>query len=194
MWAGVDVGARRKGFHVAVVDETQVVLPPARVTRAGEVAPLLVGMQVELVAVDSPIDTAPAGLSSREGERLLARRVCGIRYTPALDVLDTSSYYAWIVHGLELYAALERAGLPAIECFPTASWTRWIGGRGSAGRTAWTTSGLPDLGLDGVPRRLSQDGRDAIAAAVTARAHAHGKTEAFGPIVVPLARSELPPE
>jgi hypothetical protein len=36
-----------------------------------------------------------------------------------------------------------------------------------------------------VPERLSQDDRDAIGAALTARAHGQGETESFGAIVVP---------
>lgn len=40
---------------------------------------------------------------------------------------------------------------------------------------------------------LGQDKRDAIGAALTARAHALGDTEAFGDIVVPRARATTPP-
>jgi hypothetical protein len=40
-------------------------------------------------------------------------------------------------------------------------------------------------GLDALPRRTNQDERDAIAAALTARQHDLGLTEAFGEIVVP---------
>jgi hypothetical protein len=41
------------------------------------------------------------------------------------------------------------------------------------------------LDLDGLPSRPNQDARDAITAAVTARAHTLGETQAFGPLVVP---------
>jgi predicted nuclease with RNAse H fold len=94
-------------------------------------------------------------------------------------------YYEWIRHGLELYEALEAAGLPAIECFPTASWTRWAGRRGSTGRARWSAAALTARGLDGLPRRLGQDGRDAIGAALTGRCRDQGRWEAFGRIVVP---------
>ena len=50
-----------------------------------------------------------------------------------------------------------------------------------------TTAGLERLGLAGTPARTNQDVRDAIAAAVTAREHGRGRSEAFGKIVVPLA-------
>jgi hypothetical protein len=46
---------------------------------------------------------------------------------------------------------------------------------------------LANLDLAGVPRRTNQDQRDAIAAAVTARQHTQGLTEAIGEIIVPAA-------
>jgi hypothetical protein len=112
--------------------------------------------------------------------------VCGIRWTPDEREVGANPYYGWVVEGLCLYEALGRRGVPAIEVFPTASWTRWLGPRGNRSRAAWTTAGLAALPLDGLPVRSNQDVRDAIAAAVTARAHARGMTEAFGEIVVPL--------
>jgi hypothetical protein len=46
--------------------------------------------------------------------------------------------------------------------------------------------GAQALDLGRAPARLNQDERDAIAAALTARAHERGETERFGDIVVPL--------
>ena len=120
----------------------------------------------------------------------------GIRWTPEQAALR-GPYYEWIVHGLELYAALEKE-VPAadlIEVFPTAAWTRWIGPRDGRRRAAWSSAGIEALGesaLDlhdlaakaGKPR-LNQDDRDAIAAALVARQHEEGKTVACGKIILP---------
>ena len=187
MWAGVDVGGRRKGFHVAVVDETRLVDGPIRLLGAADVVERLRRYPDVVVAVDSPRSPAPPGLRSRPGERELARAVCRIRYTPERALIGRSSYYEWIAVGLELYAALERASMHAIECFPTASWTRWAGPRAAATRAAWSRTALARLSLEGVPARLGQDGRDAIAAALTARAYERGATEGFAEIVVPVS-------
>jgi hypothetical protein len=65
--------------------------------------------------------------------------------------------------------------------------SRWLGPRGTESRAAWTRRGIATLGLKGVPDRTNQDQRDAIAAAVTARAYTYGQTEAFGEIIVPHA-------
>jgi predicted nuclease with RNAse H fold len=184
-WLGVDVGGARKGFDCALVDESRLAGLWARLDHEGVLA--LVGRsRPELVAIDSPCCCAPVGRTSREDERLLGRAVCGIRWTPDQAEVRSNPYYGWVVEGLALYEALERRGVRTIEVFPTASWTRWLGPRAGRSRTAWTTAGLAALPLDGLPARSNQDVRDAIAAAMTARAHSGGRTEGFGQIVVPL--------
>lgn len=183
-WLGVDVGGKRKGFDVAVIDEERLVALRGRldVTRvlelAGEHSPLV-------VAIDSPRCLAPDGHTSRDGERRLAKEICQIRWTP--DAARTEgAYYAWVHEGLGLYRALEGRQEPeVIEVFPTASWTRWFGPRGKRSRAQWSMEGLCGLDLMDVPKRTNQDQRDAIAAAVTARQHTAGGTEAFGELVVP---------
>jgi len=179
VFGGVDVGGRRKGFHVAVVDEDRLVVGPTRAATAAQVVELVAA--ADLVAVDSPCAPAPDGLRSRPCERDLARAVCGIRYTPARALLEDNPYYEWILNGFELYVELAAAGLQAIECFPTASFTRWAGPRGDLSRAAWTRRALA------LAMPHGQDGRDAVAAALTARSAAAGRVDFFGDIVVPLA-------
>jgi predicted nuclease with RNAse H fold len=191
-WAGVDVGAG-KGFDLAVIDRDGLVAGPVRIAGVRDVVPWLREWGPRVVAVDSPRSAAPDGELSRPCERELVRaRVCGIRYTPDMAALARNpAYYAWIAHGLELYRALEaeedRVGWKVIECFPTATWSRLGGRRGTRSRARWSSAVLEGLGLAGLPARLSQDARDAIGAAVTARLYDGGRTEAFGEIVVPAA-------
>lgn len=189
-WLGVDVGGSRKGFDVAVVDERQVVHVEGHLDRDAVVA-LIEEYSPALVAIDSPRCCAPVGQGSREGERLLARSICGIRWTPDECRVRGIQYYAWIREGLCLFAGLAERGVEAIEVFPTASWTRWFGRRGKRRRSDWSRQGLASLGLGGTPARTNQDERDAIAAAVTARQHTRGLTETLAEIVVPV--SPLPP-
>jgi predicted nuclease with RNAse H fold len=173
---------------VAVVDATGHCAGPVNLRTPGEVRDWLRDLGPGVIGLDSPLATAPVGRSAREGERRLARSVCGIRWTPSAEKLDGNPYYAWILHGLEL-AALLRAARPwhVIEVFPTASWTRWSGPRRGS-RARWSQAALDSLGLSGLPARLGQDGRDAIAAAVTARQWSAGGTESFEEIVVPVER------
>jgi predicted nuclease with RNAse H fold len=186
MWAGVDVGGSRKGFHVALLDDGLSV----SLDRASTVARCVELVRAAaVVGIDAPAAWAAHGEGSRADERaFLAARVCGIRPTPdaATAGARTDRYYEWVERGLELWAALRAAGVHAVECFPTASWTRWVGPRGGAGRGAWSRAGLAALGLDGAPP-ANQDERDAVAAALTAWQcdRQPASVERFGDLVVP---------
>jgi predicted nuclease with RNAse H fold len=184
VWLGVDVGAARKGFDVALVSDRALLDLRGGLT-ASEVVGLADARGPQLVGIDSPRSYAPDGETARADERALRRRVCGIRWTPDRAHVQTSDYYAWVRQGLALFAALAAQGHRTIEVFPTASWTRWSGPRAQVSRARWSRAALAQLGLDGLPTRTNQDQRDAIAAAVTARLHTHGLTETFGEIVVP---------
>jgi predicted nuclease with RNAse H fold len=185
----VDVGGKRKRFDVAVIDEERLVALRDHVDVAG-VLDLVVVYEPRLVAIDSPRCFAAEGQTSRDGERRLARNVCGIRWTPD-EQHAQGAYYEWIHEGLALYEALAAArGIDFIEVFPTASWTRWLGPRGSQTRGNWTRTGLSDLGLSGLPGRTNQDQRDAIVAAVTGREHTRGHTDAYGEIIIPRDRDQ----
>src|SRR5215204_853560 len=106
VWAGVDVGGRRKGFDAAVVSR-RALLGHARLKTVDATVEWLRGHRPEVVAVDSPCEPAADGETSRESERHLARDVCGIRWTPDRERLDSGDpYHEWIVHGLKLYDQL----------------------------------------------------------------------------------------
>jgi predicted nuclease with RNAse H fold/alkylated DNA nucleotide flippase Atl1 len=185
-WIGVDVGGKRKGFDVAVIDERRLL---ALVSGLGldDIVELVDAERPAVVGIDSPRCCAATGRTARDGERVLARRICGIRWTPDRATVEDKPYYAWIIEGLELFEALADRDVELIEVFPTAAWTRWFGPRGSRSRATWTEQGVVRLGLAGIPYRTNQDQRDAIAAAVTARQHTEGTTEALGEIVVPIS-------
>ena len=184
LWMGVDVGGKRKGFDVAVIDDRRLLELQSHLN-CRQVVDLIVGNRPAVVAIDSPRSCAPEGQTARDGELRLAKSICGIRWTPDAARVQASAYYAWILEGFALYRALAAHGVEAIEVFPTASWTRWRGKRGSRTRAVWTRQGLAALGLESVPARTNQDQRDAIAAAVTARLHSLALTETMGDIVVP---------
>jgi len=196
VWAGVDVGGRRKGFHVAVVDALRLVAGPTCLPDPAAVVEWITPWQPLVVGVDSPCSLAEDGKTMRDCERLFSpRTLCGIRPTPSASTLAqqrrkrgaAATYYEWIEHGLELYAALREAKLTAIDVFPTASWTRWLGPRRGEPRASWSARALASRKLRDVPSRLGQDGRDAIGAALTACAYTNKRYEPFGEMVIPLA-------
>ena len=111
VWAGVDVGGRRNGFHNALIDDSRVVALLAE-RDAGEATKLLAKRCPRMVAVDSP--RAPDGERSREGR--LAREVCGIRCTPdRAGLASNPSYYEWIENGFDLYQQLEQSELLGLD-------------------------------------------------------------------------------
>jgi predicted nuclease with RNAse H fold len=187
VWVGVDVGGKRKGFDVAVIDDRRVLVLRGHVT-CRQVVDVVLEKRPAVVAIDSHRFCAPGGQTARDGELKLARSICGIRWTPDTGRVHASAYYAWILEGLDLFDTLADGDAEVIEVFPTASWTRWHGKRGSQSRAAWSRQGLAALGLENVPARTNQDQRDAIAAAMTARQHSLALTETMGEIVVPAGR------
>jgi predicted nuclease with RNAse H fold len=187
VWVGVDVGGKRKGFDAAVIDDRRVLALQGHLT-CRQVVDIVTENRPAVVAIDSPRSCALEGKSARDGELLVAKSICGIRWTPDERRVHASAYYAWILEGLALFDGLAAHGVQIIEVFPTASWTRWYGRRGLQTRAAWTRQGLAALGLEKVPARTNQDQRDAIAAAMTARQHSLALTETIGDIVVPAGR------
>lgn len=188
---GIDVGGRRKGFHGCALRGGEIVAGPERLPDVASAVDWATALNPITVALDSPKTCAPSGESSRAGERALAREVCGIRWTPERSRLAGNPYYQWIEHGLELYDALAARidDDRLIEVFPTAAWTIWAGPRAGRRRSEWSTAALADLRIAGLPsRHLSQDDRDAVAAALVARLHAEGRSRAFGEIIVPADR------
>jgi predicted nuclease with RNAse H fold len=132
------------------------------------------------------------GERARRDELALVRAgISGIRFTPDQAAIGSHAgrYYEWVEHGFELYAELEhaaaRTGWDVIECFPTASFTRLGGPRQAASRALWSRTVLRKLPVDGLSAATNQDERDAVMAALTARAYAYGEAERYGEIVVP---------
>ncbi len=88
VWAGVDVGGRRKGFHVAVVDGRRLVAGPVRLTEPAAVVEWIGPWRPRVVGVDSPCSLAEEGKTMRDCERLFSpRTLCGIRPTPSASTL-----------------------------------------------------------------------------------------------------------
>jgi len=183
-WMGIDVGGRRKAFDAALV-EGQSLIGLRQRHSVDDIVAWVASMKPSVIAIDSPRSSAAPGQTHRPEEKDVREEVCGIRWTPPRAELERNPYYEWIVEGLRLYDALVLESVEVVECFPTASWTRWHGSRDGRSRAVWTREALAALELEGVPSRTNQDMRDAIAAAVTARDYAHGRFDTFGDIIVP---------
>jgi len=120
VWVGVDVGGKRKGFDVAVIDDHRVLVLKGHLDYK-QVVEVIMERQPSLVAIDSPRSCAPEGQAVRGCERQLAKLICGIRWTPDEPRVRASAYYAWVLEGAALFAALASHGVHVIEVFPTES-------------------------------------------------------------------------
>ena len=194
LWAGIDVGARRKGFHVCAIDEAGLVagVDVIRGERAAEgVVEWITGLpdRPRVIAIDAPSELAPPGATRRPGEAVFQAKVCSLYPTPSPETFEArlDSHYEWIREGLDAWRLLRPSGIELVECFPTASWLRWHGPKQGRSRAAWSTAALAEHGLEALPERRNQDVRDAIGAALTARAWSRGEAERIGCIVVPFA-------
>lgn len=189
---GVDVGGKRKAFDAALIEDQRLIGWRQRQS-VGDVVAWAAATTPRVIAIDSPRSCAPPGWTHRPAEKELREAICGIRWTPPSGKLEDNPYYEWIVEGMRLYEALGQQPARVIECFPTASWTRWHGARNGRRRSVWTREALAAIDLQGIPRRTNQDTRDAIAAALTARDYDEGSFQLFGEIVVPRQTRPSPP-
>src|SRR5262249_19045660 len=98
-WGGVDVGGKGKGFDVAVIDDCRLLALQSHLTPK-QVVDLAMGHRPAVIAIDSPRCCAPEGQTARDGERQLAKSICGIRWTPGERQVYANPYYAWILEGL----------------------------------------------------------------------------------------------
>lgn len=185
------MGGPRKGHHLALL-EGRALVDHGRAATAEHAASWFAARGPALIGVDAPSRWAPPGERSREDERALAASgICSLFFTPSAEAGEGHPFYAWMAHGMAVFAALAAAGLPAVETFPTATWTQLHRPRGALPRAAWARAALDGLGLAGIPARHGQDLRDAIGAAYTAALHAAGQTTSFGDLVVPVRGSRL---
>lgn len=209
MWIGIDVGGRTKGFHFAAISaDFEVTLGNACDQPVQEVTEWMKQFEpVQRIAVDAPPDWAVDGEPYRACERkFLDEKICNIFYTPTQAIGAARSegrgdgYYDWIAHGIELWRRLadDFGREKTIECFPTASLTRWGGPRRDRSRARWSKAILASCWgdeLDDVSKARNQDQRDAVAAALTAwQFDIYSDTvEFFGPLHVPRYVPEARP-
>lgn len=190
--AGIDVGGPRKGFHLVVLQGTQVRAVQVR-QDAAEVARACVQHEVALVGIDAPCRWGLEG-SGRSAERALARERIACFATPsrARALATRSGFYDWMLNGERLYAALaathpvlmtERygGGRACFETFPHAVTCALLGRELASAkfkrvqrRTLLAQAGIDTSALSSI------DAIDAAVCALTAAHLAGGQVRAYG--------------
>jgi predicted nuclease with RNAse H fold len=191
--AGVDVGARRKGFHAVALDSRGAVSGRRSSDDPEEIAGWCVERGARLVAVDAPCAWSADG-RSRPAEVALKKVPIQCFSTPSRDVAlaHAKDHFGWMLNGERMFQALapsyplaSRATVDvpgSIETFPQAVACALAGTGVSAKRKGAVRRDL--LRRQGVDLRLltNIDFVDAALCAVAARyvligdAHAYGET------------------
>lgn len=126
---GIDVSYSR-GLDLVLLDEDRTLVETHRKVQPGELSALILGMSVEVVAIDSPPSWGLSG-RSRLTEREL--RAFGIHAygTPSDPKKADNAFYDWMRVGMKAFEAAESAGFSryrngpakghAMEVFPHAS-------------------------------------------------------------------------
>lgn len=103
--AGIDVGGARKGFHGVALRGGRYWRKFAS-TGPGEMAAWCRGLGAVAVGIDAPARFSQDG-RMRPCERALARALISCFATPTLERARATPFYAWMLNGAALFAALE---------------------------------------------------------------------------------------
>ncbi len=104
--AGIDVGGKKKGFHVVVL-RGPTILGVKVTSDPREVVRWCSELGVTIVAVDAPCGwTRGVERKSREAEAMLAQLGYSAHATPTRERALQSSFYEWMLNGEQLYQAL----------------------------------------------------------------------------------------
>lgn len=192
--AGIDIGGEGKGFHLVVLQGSQVVCN-LNTKSPDELVNACRKYNVVAVAVDSPCRWGSQD-GARLAERMLAREGISSFATPtrkrALE--NMSGFYGWMFNGEAVYQALEISyqlledeqyrrenGPVCFETFPHAVTCAFLGkGTASAKLKRQQRRGiLEDHGIDTTLLK-SIDAIDAGLCALTAAYIANGKSKSYG--------------
>jgi len=107
---GIDVGARRKGFHAVALDDG-VFFARRQTSCVKE----LVGwcrdeIGAHLVAIDAPCRWSSGGTARPAERQLLAHGIrCFLTPTRRIAAQHPRNYYEWMLRGAELFRSLEKS-------------------------------------------------------------------------------------
>lgn len=189
--AGIDVGGAKKGAHLVILREAQVVEATPFKGTPDQMLRLCVDWNVDAVGIDAPCRWATKA-GRRAAESALARQQIALFSTPTRELAGSNRFYEWMLSGELIYAtfcdtyplltaASTRSSRVCFETFPHAITCAMLGiDVASARMKRIQRRGiLENAGID-TSALKSIDDIDAALCAVTARLWSEGKTVAFG--------------
>lgn len=191
--AGIDIGGTKKGFHLVILDGTQLVLA----THAQEPEVLLahcLAHHVHCIAVDAPCRWRLSPHTPRLAELEMARAHISCFSTPMREKVIGHAFYGWMFNGERMYQTLSAhypilEQLPvdsavtscSVETFPHAMTCAYLGVDHASAKAKRTQRRalLEALGVDTKGLR-SIDFLDAALCAISAQALCKGNYQAWG--------------
>jgi len=107
--AGIDVGGERKGFHLVVLRDNQIVCS-TRSLSPEVIAERCVELGVVAVGVDAPCQWGQAG-AGRLAEKQLSQKRIFCFSTPTRALAVGNNFYGWMFNGERMYDALSATHL-----------------------------------------------------------------------------------
>lgn len=207
--AGIDVGGRKKGFHLVILRGRKVLCsvnsgcPEILVRQCNDLG-------AQIVGIDSPCRWGKPG-SGRIAERALAKKRIFSFSTPTLESAQAnpSGFYNWMLNGVRVYEAFAAThplltdsnysgGNVCFETFPHAITCAMLGSHLASAKKKRIQRRklLDDVGVD-TNCLKSVDDLDAALCALTAVFLKQGQTKAYGDadsgyIFVPSSQCRLP--
>jgi len=190
--AGIDIGGDRKGCHLVILRDSEVICSTVS-KDAQELHAACLAHDVLAVGIDSPCMWSAEG-AGRSCERELARERIFSFSTPTREraLASTSGFYGWMFNGEKVYQAFApthpvmkttsyQAGRVSFETFPHAVTCAMLG-KGVASAKLKRTQRralLEQLGIS-TAKLKSIDAVDAALCALTARCLVQGSVRAYG--------------
>ena len=165
--AGIDVGGKKKGFHVAILEESSLkihsLFQAQEATKVKEDIKRL--GECRAIAIDCP----PKAIIKGPETRLVERELCKLGYRVQWTRRSPMKPQEWMVNGESLWRALKE--WECIETFPTVTSDHLNGVRHT----------LPIQLLSGRgKRKQDKDYLDACLCAITAQRYLQGESHAIG--------------
>ncbi|GAB4058413.1 hypothetical protein GCM10028811_08830 [Uliginosibacterium sediminicola] len=192
--AGIDVGGPRKGYHLAILRQRQI-LAVVNSTDPQQILRQCLDAGVSAIAIDAPsqwTSNAASHRTIRSAERALLQAGIHCFFTPTREraAANQSGFYEWMFQGEALYQALAAHYPPArqtqpstpfcCETFPHAITHQALGSETRARlKRSQRSQLLQAIGLAD-PQLDSIDTLDATLCALSAQAILQGASQAYG--------------
>lgn len=190
--AGIDVGGKRKGCHLVILQGTRI-LHRLKSSEPRELLDACLDHDVQVVGIDAPCLWAQAA-GRRLAEQELTSQSIFCFSTPTRERAGTSAFYSWMLFGEQVYETFAttfplltsehyEGGRGSFETFPHAIACAFLGKDVASAKKKGEQRRriLRDAHIDAAPLRSIDDVDAALCALTAGYLHA-GKVKTYGDV------------